>query len=115
LGVDANPEHIRAELQEVTHQLAQLSSAVFLDVGAGPGVFEPLLPGRGFALDQSKSALSRPRIEVAGVPVIRGDATTLPIADKAVARVFAGHPTATWRNGNEWPFSPKLAASATNL
>jgi len=91
LGVDANPEHIRAELQEVTHQLAQLSPAVFLDVGAGPGVFEPLLPGRGFALDQSESALRRLRIEVAGVPVIRGDATTLPIADKAVGRVFAGH------------------------
>ncbi len=58
LGVDANPEHIRDELQEVTHQLAQLSPAAFLDVGAGPGVFEPLLRGRGFALDQSKSALS---------------------------------------------------------
>ena len=57
LGVDAKPEHIRAELHEVTHQLARLSQAVFLDVGAGPGVFESLLPGRGFALDQSESAL----------------------------------------------------------
>lgn len=91
LGVDAKPEHIRAELHEVTHQLARLSPAVFLDVGAGPGVFESLLPGRGFALDQSESALRRLRVEDDGVPVIRGDATTLPIADKAVVRVFAGH------------------------
>jgi hypothetical protein len=91
LAVDAKPEHIRAELHEVTHQLARLSPVVFLDVGVGPGVFKSLLPGRGFALDQSESALRRLRIEDDGVPVIRGDATILPIADNAVVRVFAGH------------------------
>ena len=91
LGVAVSPEAIREELREIPRQLARLPPATFIDVGAGPGVFTAQLPGSGFALDQSEAALRRLRAEIAGVPVIRADATTLPLAAKAVTRVFAGH------------------------
>ena len=91
LGVEVTPEAIDEELREITRQLARLSPATFVDVGAGPGVFTAQLPGSGFAVDQSERALRRLRVAIAGVPVIRGDATALPLAAKAVTRVFAGH------------------------
>jgi Methyltransferase domain len=91
LGVEVTPEAIREERREITRQLARLPPATFVDVGAGPGVFTAQLPGSGFALDQSGRALRRLRAEVAGVPVIQADVTALPLAAKAVTRVFAGH------------------------
>src|SRR5205085_7328092 len=91
LGVEADPEAIGAERDQVTRALAQLPSARYIEVGAGPGVFTALLPGDGVALDQSDAALQRLRGSVAGVPVLRGDATCLPVAAKSVRRVFAGH------------------------
>ena len=42
-------------------------------------------------LDQSERALRRLRAEIAGLSVIRADATGLPVATNAVTRVFAGH------------------------
>jgi hypothetical protein len=91
LGVDVTPAAVREELREVMRQLARLPPAMFVDLGAGPGVFTAQLPGSGFALDQSEQALRRVRVEVVNVPVVRGDATALPVAAKAVTRVFAGH------------------------
>jgi SAM-dependent methyltransferase len=91
LGVEVTPEAVREERREITRQLRLLPPASFVDVGAGPGVFTEQLPGSGFALDQSARALRRLRAEVAGVPVIQGDATALPLAAKAVTRVYAGH------------------------
>lgn len=91
LGVEVTPEAIGEELREITRQLARLPPTTFVDVGAGPGVFTAQLPGSGFAVDQSARALRRLRGENADVPVIRGDATALPLAAKAVTRVFAGH------------------------
>jgi SAM-dependent methyltransferase len=91
LGVDVTADAIGDELREIRRQLARLSPATFVDVGAGPGVFTGQLPGSGFALDQSERALRRLRAEVTGFPVIRGDATALPLGAKAVTRVFAGH------------------------
>jgi SAM-dependent methyltransferase len=91
LGVDADPEVIRAEREQLSHLVSHLKPTSFVDIGAGPGVFTGLLPGRGFALDQSESALRRLRGEAVGVPVVRGDSSALPLADKAVGRIFAGH------------------------
>jgi SAM-dependent methyltransferase len=91
LGVEVTPEAVGEELREITRQLARLPPTTFVDVGAGPGVFTAQLPGSGFAVDQSARALRRLRVENADVPVIRGDATALPLAAKAVTRVFAGH------------------------
>jgi SAM-dependent methyltransferase len=91
LGVDAGPEVIRAEREQLSYLVSHLKPISFVDIGAGPGVFTGLLPGRGFALDQSESALRRLRGETAGVPVVRGDSSALPLADKAVGRIFAGH------------------------
>jgi precorrin-6B methylase 2 len=91
LGVEVTAEAVRDELHEVTRQLALLPPATFVDIGAGPGVFTGKLPSSGFAIDQSERALRRLRAEVADVPVVRGDATALPLAAKAVTRVFAGH------------------------
>lgn len=84
LGIDADPEVIRAEREQLSHLLSHLKPTSFVDIGAGPGVFTGLLPGRGFAL-------RRLRGETAGVPVVRGDSSALPLADKAVGRIFAGH------------------------
>ena len=91
LGVDTDPQVMGAELEEITRRLGALPPALFVDVGAGPGVFTTLLPGTGIAIDQSEAALRRLRGETTGVPVVRGDATALPLADKAVTRLFAGH------------------------
>jgi Methyltransferase domain len=55
------------------------------------GVFTAEIPGRGFALDQSEKALRRLRVEVGDVPVVRADATALPLYANAVTRLFAGH------------------------
>jgi SAM-dependent methyltransferase len=91
LGVDADPKVIRAEREQLSHLITHLKPTPFVDIGAGPGVFTGLLPGRGFALDQSESALRRLRGTTVGVPVVRGDSLALPLADKAVGRIFAGH------------------------
>ena len=91
LGVESDPEVIGAEREQVMRALAKLRPARYLEVGAGPGVFTALLPGSGVALDQSEAALRRLRGSVASVPVLRGDATCLPVATKSVSRVFAGH------------------------
>jgi hypothetical protein len=91
LGVDVDIEAIRVERREVVQELAQLPPCVFVDIGAGPGVFTAQMPGSGFAVDQSENALRRLRVEVRDVPAIRADATALPFRDNAVARVFAGH------------------------
>jgi SAM-dependent methyltransferase len=91
LGVDTDPDVIGAELEEIARRLRALPPARFVDVGAGPGVFTTVLRGTGVAIDQSEAALRRLRGEITGLPVIRGDATFLPLADKSVTRLFAGH------------------------
>lgn len=90
-GVDVDREAIRAERRAVTRELSRLPPCVFVDVGAGPGVFTPQIPGSGFAVDQSENALHRLRVEVGDVPAIRADATALPFGANAVTRLFAGH------------------------
>ena len=87
LGVEADPKVIAAEHEQVTHTLGQLPPARFLDVGAGPGVFTTLLPGRGCALDQSEAALQRLRRNSAGVPMLRGDADRPALAANAITEV----------------------------
>jgi Methyltransferase domain len=91
VGVDVDREALRAELRTVIHQLAQLSPCDFVDVGAGLGVFTSRMPGSGFAIDQSENVLRRLRATVGAVPVIRADATALPLRANAVTRLFAGH------------------------
>jgi ubiquinone/menaquinone biosynthesis C-methylase UbiE len=91
LGVDVDLEALRAELEEVEERLGGLDPVPFLDVGAGPGVFTGIVPGTGFALDQSDAALQRLRTVLAAVPVVCGDATALPVRAKSVIRLFAGH------------------------
>jgi SAM-dependent methyltransferase len=91
LGVAAEPEVIGTELRDVTRELARLQPCSFLDVGAGPGLFTGQLPGSGFAIDQSETALHRLRRNVRDVPPIRADATALPLCADAVTRLFAGH------------------------
>jgi hypothetical protein len=91
LGVDVDLEALRAELEEVEERLGGLDPVPFLDVGAGPGVFTGIVPGTGFALDQSDAALERLRTVLAAVPVVCGDAAALPVRAKSVIRLFAGH------------------------
>src|SRR5262249_12548464 len=91
LGVEVRQDVIAAELREITRALGRLPAASFVDVGSGPGVFTAQLAGNGFALDQSERALRRLRAGVRDVPVVRGDAAALPLAGRAVSRVFAGH------------------------
>jgi hypothetical protein len=91
LGVDVDLEALRAELEAVAERLGWLDAVPFLDVGAGPGVFTGIVPGTGFALDQSDAALQRLRTVLADVPVACGDATALPVRAKSVIRLFAGH------------------------
>ena len=91
LGLNVDLEAVRAERRAVTRELARLGRRAFVDVGAGPGVFTEEIPGSGFAIDQSENALRRLRAQVAAVPVIRGDATALPLCANAVTRLFAGH------------------------
>jgi len=91
LGVEVTHDAITAELRQIATELGRLPSATYVDVGAGPGVFTAQLLGRGFALDRSERALRRLRAEVSGVPVLRGDAAALPLAGRAVSRLFAGH------------------------
>jgi len=91
LGVDVNIEDVRAERRAVTRQLARLEPCAFVDVGAGPGVFTERIPGWGFAIDQSESALRRMQAKTGDAPAIRADATVLPLRTKAVTRLFTGH------------------------
>jgi NAD(P)-dependent dehydrogenase (short-subunit alcohol dehydrogenase family) len=104
LGVDVDLEALRAELEEVEERLGGLDPVLFLDVGAGPGVFTGIVPGTGLALDQSDVALQRLRSEVDAVPVVCGDATALPVRSRGVTRLFAGHCTGTWSPRNGRPF-----------
>jgi hypothetical protein len=91
VGVDVDLEALGAELRMVIHELARLSPCLFVDVGAGPGVFTDRIPGSGFAIDQSENALHRLRATAGAAPAIRADATALPLRTKAVTRLFAGH------------------------
>jgi ubiquinone/menaquinone biosynthesis C-methylase UbiE len=91
LGIDVDLEAVRAERQAVAGELARLPPGIFVDVGAGPGVFTAQIPGSGFAVDQSENALRRLRVKVGDVPVVRADATALPFDANTVTRVFAGH------------------------
>ncbi len=82
---------IKHEHEEVMRCITALRPATFVDVGAGPGPYTRLLPGSGVAIDQSEAVLRRLRAEVPGAGAVGGDAMALPIATKAVDRVFAGH------------------------
>lgn len=91
LGVEVSVADIEAEADELVRALRGLAPARFVEVGAGPGTFTAVLPGRGIALDQSDASL---RILLAGptqVPVVRADALSLPIPDQGVERVYATH------------------------
>jgi SAM-dependent methyltransferase len=91
LGVDVDLEAVRAEDEAITRLLERLQPCDFVDVGAGPGVFTAQVPGRGIAVDQSVNALRRLRVELGDIPVVRADATVLPLCANAVTRLFAGH------------------------
>ncbi len=91
LGVEVTVADIEAESDQLVRHLRGLTPARFVEVGAGPGTFTTILPGRGMALDQSDASL---RILLAGpaqVPVVRADALSLPIRDQVVERVYATH------------------------
>lgn len=91
LGVETSAEEIAAEAAQVETALRSLPPATFVEVGAGPGTFTNMLPGWGIALDQSAAALRTLREGNRSVPVVRADARHLPLADRAVERVFATH------------------------
>ena len=91
LGVEADVGDIAVEAAQLTEQLRRLSSGIFVDVGAGPGTFTHLVPGRGIAIDQSRRALNVLRGHVPGVSAVQADALRLPIPDKAVDRFFSSH------------------------
>jgi SAM-dependent methyltransferase len=91
LGVEVAATDVEAEATELARRLRALTPARFAEVGAGPGTFTTLLPGWGFALDQSEASL---RVLLAGpakMPVVRADALALPIRDGGVGRVYATH------------------------
>lgn len=91
LGVEVTAADIEAEADQLARWLRGMPPAKFLEVGAGPGTFTSILPGRGIALDQSDASL---RILLAGstqIPVVRADALSLPIPDRGVERVYATH------------------------
>jgi hypothetical protein len=91
LGVETSAEEIAAEAAQVETALRSLPPATFVEVGAGPGTFTNMLPGWGLALDQSAAALRTLLEGNPSVPVLRADARRLPLADRAVKRVFATH------------------------
>ena len=91
LGLEVAIEDIAEEVSQLEQRLRALSPAQFVDVGAGPGTFTGLLPGTGFAIDQSLRALRALRVLAPQVPVVRADALHLPLADRSVRRFFAAH------------------------
>jgi SAM-dependent methyltransferase len=91
LGVEVEIEEIASETTQLQAQLRELSPGSFVDVGAGPGTFTRLLPGRGIALDQSRRALAVLRGTAPDLPAVQADALRLPLADQAVMRFFSAH------------------------
>lgn len=91
LGVAVTAADVEAEAAELALHLRGLTPARFLEVGAGPGTFTALLPGRGIALDQSAANLQVLLTGSAKVPAVRADALSLPIRDGGVERVYATH------------------------
>jgi SAM-dependent methyltransferase len=91
LGVQVTAADVEAETAELALHLRALTPASFVEVGAGPGTFTALLPGRGIALDQSAANLQVLLAGPANVPAVRADALSLPIRDGGVERVFATH------------------------
>lgn len=77
------------ELSAVCSVLAALEPATTLDIACGTGFLSRHLAGRVLGLDRSPAMarLAKERIGAAGV----ADALAMPVADHAVARVFAGH------------------------
>lgn len=91
LGVEVSAADVEAEASELARRLRALAPARFVEVGAGPGTFTALLPGSGFALDQSEASLQVLLAGPANVPAVRADALALPIRDRGVERVYATH------------------------
>ncbi len=91
LGVEASAADVEAEAAELALHLRALTPSSFVELGAGPGTFTALLPGRGIALDQSAANLHVLLAGPARVPAVRADALSLPIRDHGVERVYATH------------------------
>ncbi|MGH9079607.1 MAG: class I SAM-dependent methyltransferase [Acidimicrobiales bacterium] len=92
LGVRADLDSINVELHQVKFRLRELPSTSFLDLGAGPsGDFTRELAGDGLAMDQSMAALRSLRSAALSMALVRADAMRLPVADKALGRVFISH------------------------
>ncbi|HEX4862890.1 MAG TPA: class I SAM-dependent methyltransferase [Acidimicrobiales bacterium] len=91
LGVDTSAHEIAVEAEQVERALRGLPPASFVEIGAGPGTFTYMLPGRGIALDQSESALRALVNANPSMPVVRADALQVPLRDRAVERAFAAH------------------------
>jgi hypothetical protein len=92
VGVDDDEAtRVHAEGAEVARVLTALVPVVYLEVGAGTGLFTRHLPGRGVVLDQSGAMLRCLFDNLGPRPAVRGDAVALPLRDGAVGRVFAAH------------------------
>jgi SAM-dependent methyltransferase len=91
LGVEVEIADIASESAQVEDRLRELTPGTFVDVGAGPGTFTSLIPGKGIALDQSRRSLEVLREQVPGVPAVQADALHLPLPDHAVMRFFSSH------------------------
>lgn len=91
LGVEVTAADIEAEAAQLERHLRGLVPATFVEVGAGPGTFTAVLPGRGIALDQSDASLRVLLASSAHVPAVRADALALPLRDQGVERVYATH------------------------
>ena len=91
LGVEVEIDDIVSEAVQLERQLKELSPGTFVEVGAGPGTFTNLVPGRGIALDQSRRALEVLRGVAPRVSAVQADALHLPLPDRSVERFIASH------------------------
>lgn len=76
------------ELERLSAAIASLPSALTLDVACGTGYLTRYLQGQVVGLDQSEGMLRVARGRLLATPLVRGDATALPLRDSSFDRVF---------------------------
>jgi ubiquinone/menaquinone biosynthesis C-methylase UbiE len=79
------------ELRELEHVIADLPPKRTLDVACGTGFLTRHLRGEVVGLDASERMLTLARRQAPAAEFVRGDALSLPFADRAFERVFASY------------------------
>jgi demethylmenaquinone methyltransferase/2-methoxy-6-polyprenyl-1,4-benzoquinol methylase len=79
------------EVEALTRALASLPPSRTLDVACGTGFLTRHLRGEVTGLDKSEAMLDIARRRVPGAEFLRGDAVSLPFADRSFGRIFTGH------------------------